>query len=38
MELPEQFVVGIAIHKLPPSWKDSGITLKHKKKEMKFEY
>ena len=37
MELPKQFVIGSTIHKLPPSWKDFGITLKHKKKEMKLE-
>ena len=37
MVLPKQFVVGSTIHKLPPSWKDFGTKLKHKKKEMKFE-
>ena len=37
MDLPKQFVVGSTINKFPPSWKDFGITLKHEKKEMKFE-
>ena len=37
MKLPEQFVVGSTIHKLPPSWKDFGVTFKLKKMEMKFE-
>ena len=37
MELSEQFVVGSTIHKLPPSWKDFGITVKHKKNETKFK-
>ena len=37
MELPEQFVVGGTIHKLPLSWKDFRNSLKHKKEEMRFE-
>lgn len=37
MNIPKQFVVAGTIHKLPPSYKDFEISLKHKKNEMKME-
>ncbi|KAL6572114.1 hypothetical protein OROMI_013072 [Orobanche minor] len=37
MILPEPFVVGTVIEKLPPSWKDFKNYLKHKRKGMSLE-
>ena len=35
--LPEAFVTGALIEKLPDSWKDYKKELKHKRKQMNFE-
>jgi hypothetical protein len=32
--LPDKFVAGGIISKLPPSWKDFGTSLKHKRQEF----
>jgi hypothetical protein len=32
--LPDKFVAGGIISKLPPSWKDFAISLKHKRQEF----
>nr|AAO66536.1 retrotransposon protein, putative, Ty1-copia sub-class [Oryza sativa Japonica Group] len=35
--LPDKFVAGCIIAKLPPSWRDFGTALKHKRQEYSFE-
>ena len=37
IDLPEAFVVGCLIEKLPNSWKDYKNSMKHKRKHMNFE-
>ena len=37
MNMLGQFVVGSTIRRIPLSWKDFGISLKHKKNETKME-
>ena len=37
MVLPENFITGTIIHKLPPSWKDFKSFLKYKRKKMTLE-
>ena len=32
--LPDKFVAGAIISKLPPSWRDFATSLKHKRKEF----
>ena len=34
IELPEQFVIGLLIEKLPDSWSDYKQQLKHKQKQL----